>query len=336
MKRLVIAPNWLGDAVMAIPFLRALKRDDPEGRLAVLCRKSSAPFLPLSGAVDEVWESRGRDVAGFWRDAARGRRARIDEIWVLPHSFRSAFLAWAMRGRRRIGYSADRRDALLTSAIPRPPAIDHQLRDEDRLLASAGIAPDEGPPRIAIPESLAAAAEKELAAHDLAATSPVFLAPGAAFGPTKLWPAERFALLADALLDRGEKAALVVGPGEVELGMLIARRARHRVPILGAELDTGKLAALLARGKLLIGNDSGPAHLAAAAGTPTVVFFGPTDPGRTAPRGAPSLVLDRYVFCSPCYLKTCPYQHECLEEISVPMALEAALRMIDLAPSVTP
>jgi lipopolysaccharide heptosyltransferase II len=332
MKRLVIAPNWLGDGVMAIPFLRALKRDDPSGRLAVLGRKSTAPIFPLSGAVDEVWESRGRDLPGFWRDAARGRRARFDEIWVLPHSFRSALLARAMRGRRRIGYAADRRNALLTSAVPRPPAIEHQLRDEDPLLASAGIAPDDGPPRLSIPGDLAAAVERELCAHELSASRPVFLAPGAAFGPTKLWPAERFALLADALLDRGEKAALLVGPGEVELGMLIARRARHRVPILGGELDTAKLAALLARGKLLIGNDSGPAHLAAAVGTPTVVFFGPTDPGRTAPRGAPSIVLDRYVFCSPCFLKTCPYQHECLEEISVSMALEAALRMLGTDP----
>lgn len=329
MKRLVIAPNWLGDSVMAIPFLRALKRDDPGGWLGVLCRRAIAPLMAISATADAVWESRGRDLSGFSSDASRGVRARLDEIWVLPHSFRSALLAWAMRGRRRIGYASDRRGALLTSAVPRPGGTDHQLRDEDPLLASAGILPDEGPPRLSIPPEVAAAAGRELEAHQLGGEPrPVFLSPGAAFGPTKLWPAERFALLADALLDRGHRAALVIGPGEIELGRLIARRARHRVPILGAELDTAKLAGLLARGRLSIGNDSGPSHVAAAVGTPSVVFFGPTDPGRTAPRGAPSLVLDRYVFCSPCYLKTCPYQHECMEEITVEMALGAALRMI--------
>ena len=327
MKRLVIAPNWLGDGVMAIPFLRALKRSDPGGTLAVLARPSNAPVFPLSGAVDEVWKSRGRDLAGFWNDSRRGRRARFDEIWVLPHSLRSALLARAMGGRRRFGYATDGRRRLLTDAIAPGPATTHQLRDEDRLLAASGIAPDEDPPRLTIPAQMSAAAQRELASWQLE-PRPIFLAPGAAFGPTKLWPAERFALLADALLDRGEKVALVIGPDEIELGRLIARRARHRVPLIGAELDTGELAARLARGKLLVGNDSGPAHLAAAAGTPAVVFFGPTDPGRTEPRGAPVFVLDRYVFCSPCYLKKCPYQHECMEEITVELALEACLRMI--------
>ena len=329
MKRLVIAPSWLGDGVMAIPFLRAVKRSDPEGTLAVLARPSVAPIFPMTGVVNAVWKSRGRDVGGFARDVLAGRRQRPDEIWVLPHSFRSALLARAIGGKKRFGYRGEGRDFLLTHTAPRPSAVGHQLRDEDALLALAGIAPDEGPPRLTISPAPAAAAARELERHQLAgAPGPVLLAPGAAFGPTKLWPAERFALLADALLDRGHRAALAVGPSEVELGMLIARRARHRLPILGADLDTGELAALLAQARLLIGNDSGPAHLAAAVGTPSVVFYGPTDPGRTAPSGSPSLALDRYVFCSPCYLKKCPYQHECMEEITIEMALEAALTFL--------
>lgn len=99
--------------------------------------------------------------------------------------------------------------------------------------------------------------------------------------------------------------------------------ARRRLPALGAELDPVELAAVLARARLLVSNDSGPMHLAAAVGTPVVAFFGPTDPGRTAPAGSPSRILDRYVFCSPCYLKACPYGHECMKEISVEDALRA-------------
>jgi heptosyltransferase-2 len=330
VKRVVIAPNWLGDGVMAIPFLRALKRSDPGGSVAVLARPSVAPIFPMTGAVDAVWKSRGRDLPGFARDVLRGRRARLDEVWILPHSFRSAMLGFALGARKRFGYRGDGRAALLTHSALRPPATRHQLRDEDALLALAGVAPDMDPPRLTVSPALAARAARERDLHQLAGEpGPVLLAPGAAFGPTKLWPAERFALLADALLDRGHRAALVVGPAEVELGMLIARRARHRLPILGSELDTGELAALLAQARLLVGNDSGPAHLAAAVGTPSVVFFGPTDPGRTMPSGAPSLALDRYVFCSPCYLKKCPYQHECMEEITVEMALEAALTFLE-------
>ena len=300
MKRLVIAPNWIGDCVMAIPLFRALKRNDPVGSLTVLARSSAAPIFRMTGLADVLEATRGG--RGIFGDAWTARRRRFDEVWVLPNSFRSALLAFLTGARRRFGYATDRRRILLTLSPRRPPATIHQLRDYDSLLAEAGVEPDPDPPRlIPSPEAYRKAATY-LDSYRLNEGPPaIFLAPGAAFGATKQWPSERFALLADALMDEGRKVALAVGPGELELGRLIARRARHRVPVLGADLDTGELAAVLATGCLLVGNDSGPAHLAAAVGTPTVVFFGPTDPGRTAPRGAPATVLDRYVFCSPVF-----------------------------------
>ncbi len=333
VKRLVIAPNWLGDCVMALPVLRALRRNDPAGSLTVLARPSAAPVLRLEGSADAVWESRGRGPGGLLADSGRARAARFEEVWVLPHSFRSALLAWLTRAPRRFGYAADGRKGLLTAAPERPAPLAHQLRDYDRLLAAAGVEPDPAPPRIVLPEEAVRRAENYLDLQRLAdGPRPVYLAPGAAFGPTKQWPAERFALLADALMDEGHRAAIVVGPDEVELGRLVARRARHRIPVLGADLDTGELAAVLALGRLLVGNDSGPAHLAAAGGVPALVFFGPTDPGRTTPAGSPVAVLDRYVWCSPCFRKTCPYRHECLEEITVEMAAAAARRLLSAAP----
>jgi ADP-heptose:LPS heptosyltransferase len=97
---------------------------------------------------------------------------------------------------------------------------------------------------------------------------------------------------------------------------------------VGEDLDPVELAALFARARLVVANDSGPAHLAAAVGTPVVAFFGPTDPGRTAPSGGRVRVLDRYVFCSPCFRETCPYGHECMEEITVEDALRACEELI--------
>ena len=318
MKRLVIAPNWVGDCVMTIPLLRALGRD-PAVRLTVLARRSTAPIFRATGLA-EVLESADR----LATDSRRIRRARFDEVWVVPNSFRSALLAALSGAPRRIGYATDGRKFLLTLAPEKPASTDHQLRDYDRLLSAAGIAPDPDPPRLDVSPGAARRVATYLDSFRMGGDPrPIFLAPGAAFGDTKRWPAERFAILADALLDSGRPVALVVGPDEIDLGRLIARRARHRVPVLGADLDTGELAALLAAGALLIGNDSGPAHVAAAVGTPAFVFFGPTDPGRTAPRGSEVRVLDRYVFCSPCFLKVCPYHHECMEEISVETVLAA-------------
>lgn len=329
MKRLVIAPNWVGDCVLSLPAMRALKRNDRTGFLAVLARPSGAPIYRMEGSADAVWESRGRGAGGLLADAARARVAGFDEVWVLPHSFRSALLAFLTRIPRRLGYATERRRKLLTHSPARPAPLDHQLRHDDVLLSAGGVEPDLGPPRLNPSPEAIARADKYLDSVRLTeGPAPLFFAPGAAFGPTKLWPAERFALMADALMDEGHRAAIVVGPDEIELGRLVARRARHRIPVVGADLDTGELSALLSRGRLLVGNDSAPAHLAAAVATPALVFFGPTDPQLTRPSGAPTAVLDRYVFCSPCFLKVCPYRHECLEEITVEMALAAARELL--------
>jgi heptosyltransferase-2 len=315
---------------MALPFLRALKRHDPEGSLVVLCRPAHAPLFALAPWVDRVIPAAAG--SAVLRASWKARRQRFDEAWVLPHSFRSALAAFLSGARRRYGYAGQRREIFLTDGPERPPATGHQLRDEDALLARAGIAPDTDPPRISpSPETVSRMRrllETEQLLDPATGYGPILLAPGGAFGPTKRWPAERFAFLADALMDRGRRAAILIGPGEVELGRLVAHRARHRIGVVGGDLDTGELAALLSLAGLLVGNDSGPAHVAAAVGTPVIVFFGPTDPGRTAASGAPVAVLDRYVFCSPCYLKTCPYGHECMDEISVEMAHAAALRLL--------
>jgi heptosyltransferase-2 len=272
------------------------------------------------------------------RDISWARGRRFDEAWVLPNSWRSAFLAFASGSHRRFGYSTDHRRLLLTESVEKPASTGHQLRDYDRLLSLAGIEPDGEAPKIAPSAETFRKIDALLDADRLrdGGSRPVFLAPGAAFGETKRWPAERFALLADAVMDGASRAALLVGPSEIELGRLVARRARHRIPILGADLDTGELAALLSRGRLLIGNDSGAAHLAASVGTPCLVFFGPTDPGRTTPRGAEVRVIDRYVHCSPCYLKKCPFGHECMEEITVEMAFAAARSLLEATPPTIP
>ncbi|HSS44353.1 MAG TPA: glycosyltransferase family 9 protein, partial [Thermoanaerobaculia bacterium] len=226
-------------------------------------------------------------------------------------------------------YATDRRGALLTHALPAPPHRTHQLRDYDALLSSRGIEPDPEPPRFLVPLTAAQRATQALAKAGIPPDRPLaLLAPGAAFGWTKRWPAERFGHLSDRLLEKGFGCAVVIGPGEEDLAVRVAAAARGRLPTLGADLDPVELAGALARARLLVSNDSGPMHLASAVGTPVLAFFGPTDPARTAPVGSVSRILDRYVFCSPCYLKACPYGHECMKEITVEQALAAVEELL--------
>jgi lipopolysaccharide heptosyltransferase II len=315
--RLVVAPNWIGDSVMAIPFLRALRHAYPDDRLFVLARTGPAAIFRAEGSADEILLRRG-----FLSDAAQLRSRRFDEAWLMPNSMRAALLAWAGGARERLGYATDHRSPLLTLALPPPPRTRHQLRDYDDLLRARGVDPDPDPPRLAIPSAAAERANRALGAAGLGGDRDVvLLAPGAAFGWTKRWPPERFASLADSLTGSGFAVGLAIGPGEEALASAIAAASTSTLARLGADLDPVELAAVLARARVVIANDSGPMHLAAAVGTPVVALFGPTDPGRTAPMGAASRILDRYVFCSPCFLTECPYGHECMREVTVAMAL---------------
>jgi len=316
---LVIAPNWLGDAVMALPFLRALSRGRPGHRIHVLAGRAPAAVFRAEGTAS-VLARRGSLAA----DALALRPFRFAEAWLLPNSFRSALTAFLGGARERIGYATDRRGALLTHALPPPPTTRHQLRDYDPLLSSRGIEPVPGAPTLPVPPAAVAAAGRALEKAGLSpGPPPVLLAPGAAFSWTKRWPPELWGRLAALLSEAGSPVALVIGPGEEEIAARAAAAAGRPVPVLGADLDPVELAALLARARAVVANDSGPMHLAGAVGAPVVAIFGPTDPGRTGPSGSPSRVLDRYVFCSPCFLKECPYAHECMRGITPEEVLRA-------------
>ena len=320
MPILIVAPNWLGDAVMAIPFVRALQSARPGVPITVLARRGPGAILGALPGVSVV-ERRSSVLA----DAVALRRGRLTQAWLLPNSFRSALAPFLAAIPERIGFATDGRRPLLTRALPPPRTTAHQLRDYDSLLEAGGIAPDVGVPALAPPETSIARADAALAEAGLPREGAVLLAPGAAFSWTKRWPPAQWGRLAALLRDSGVSTAIVIGPGEEAIAGEAVLSAGFSVPVLGADLDPLALSALFARARVVIANDSGPMHLAAAVGTPVVALFGPTDPGRTGPSGSPARVLDRYVFCSPCFLKECPYAHECLRLITP----ETVLRAVD-------
>jgi len=317
---LVVAPNWLGDAVMSLPMMRALRQARRDRPLLVLARRGPAAVYRASGTAVEVLPATG----SLWRDAGTARRRAPGEAWLLPNSFRAALLALAAGARERIGYATDGRGPLLTHRRPPPPRTAHQVRDYDDLLRSRGVAPDSGPPRLDLSEAARETARAHLAAAGIDPSArPVLLAPGAAWSWTKRWPPERFGRLAAHLAAAGTSVAVAIGPGEEDLARGVTEAAGASIPVLGASLDPVELAALFSLARVVIANDSGPMHLAAAVGTPVIALFGPTDPGRTGPEGSPARVLDRYLFCSPCFLAVCPYGHECLRGIGPEDVLRA-------------
>jgi heptosyltransferase-2 len=319
-KRLVVvAPNWLGDAVMALPAIRDV-RAHAAAAIAVAARPAIAPLFTLVPGIDEVLELRSAPAA-----VERLRQGRFDGALLLPNSFQSAFTAWRAGIPERWGYRADGRALLLTHAIPRPAAV-HQAVYYQRLVVSLGIPSGRLEPRLEAPLSARAAGGASLAAIGWDGRTPlVAMAPGAAYGGAKRWPAERFAALASALAQDGIETVLIGSAADAAAAGDVARAAGRNVLSLVGRTDLPALAGVLASCRALVSNDSGAMHFAAALGVPVIAIFGPTNEREThplaAPHGRPPAIHTRDVWCRPCMLRECPLVHRCMRGVTVDAVL---------------
>lgn len=318
---------------MALPALRALtKRDGPPllwgpAYLQDVLRHTDLHF-------DYLPYRRRRGIGGI-SDALHGCTDLLHHapasILLLPNAFEPALLAWAARIGRRTGYATDGRGALLSDIVPEPAAPRHVVHEAERFAQLArhlGADVDlGGGARIEPAAALRERAEKRLPPG----ASYLGIAAGSANTPAKRWPSERFAELAYRAQERLGAAIVVLG-GEADRStnaeITTALEARDRP---AAHDDTGSrltdLMATLVRCRVVISNDSGAAHLAAALGRPTVAIFGPTDPRRSAPLGRNLRILTADSFCQPCGYRHCPLDHRCMTDLGVDPVLDAVAEL---------
>jgi heptosyltransferase-2 len=251
--------------------------------------------------------------------ARRLRQACFDLALILPNSFETALAGWLSGARWRIGYAGEGRVFLLTHALPPDDGPLHEAAAYLRLLGPLGV---DGPltaPTLVIDAARRVEARRLLEETGLPPGAPrVGLQLGAALGPSKLWPPERIAGLAVRLEARGVHAVLLGSAGARGLADAVLAAAGAPVRSLVGRDRPALLAALLSEFDALVAADSGPAHVAAAVGVPTVTLFGPTDPRLTAPLGPRQRALWRQPPCGPCFLSTCPIDQRCLRAIEVP------------------
>jgi heptosyltransferase II len=317
----VLAPNWLGDAVMALPLVADIRRAWPDTRIIVAARKAVAPLYSMVPAIDDALTLDGE------RDVERLADARCDAVVLLPNSFASAWLARRAQIPQRWGYARDLRRPLLTAAIPPPRRYAHQVEYYQSIGTALGI--PAGPPYAAIQVSAEArkGASALLDSHGITEDTPfVVFAPGAAYGRAKQWLPSRFADLARLLSADGIKTALVGAKGDLASCAEVARAAE--VTNLAGKTDLTTLAAVLSRSRAAVTNDSGAMHLAAAVGVPLTAIFGPTNDEKTAPLRAtdtaPSpVIIATDVWCRPCMLRECPIDHRCMTRITAPRVHES-------------
>jgi heptosyltransferase-2 len=321
-RLLVRAPNWVGDVVLSLPALRDLRRCFPTARLEVLARAWVADLYRAVPDVDAVVESRGALADGA---ALRGR---FDLAVLLPNSFATALAAWRAGVPQRWGYATDARGWLLTRSCRVPPSVRgrSQVYYYRAMLAGLGLA-TEGPPdaSLACPEEWAARGAERLGDE-----GPwIGVNAGAFYGSAKRWPHERFAAAAELVARRVDaKVAIVGSAAERPLGESMAGQMRVPSRVLCGETGLDELLGVLSRLRLLLTNDSGPMHLAAALGVPVVAVFGSTDWTETAPVGTRSRVVREDVECAPCLLRECPVDHRCMTRVGVDAVVDAGLELL--------
>jgi heptosyltransferase-2 len=328
-RLLVLSPNWLGDAVMALPALGDLRRRFPRAQLTVAARRSVSDLFTMSPVVDDVivmrwngklWarQSRRADIA-----ALRGLRA--DVSLLLPNSFSSAWLVSRAGIPERWGFATDMRARLLSRAVPRPAIRVHQSEYYRRLVKALGIDNGAVDPELAVPGRAIARARETLSAAGWdERRRVVVMAPGAAYGGAKRWPASYFAQVATRLVREGGVACVLIGSSadsETTRSVrgLVPEDLRPSVIDVAGATTLETLTGVLSLASACVSNDSGAMHVAGAVGVPLAALFGPTRERETAPLSRPDgrvEILINHVWCRPCMLRECPLDHRCMNGLS--------------------
>ena len=339
----MIAPNWIGDAVMAQPLMALIKRQAPDGRIDVLAPPHVGPVFGAMAEVDEVIEAPNQHGKLQWRErwrlARRLRPSRYDRCYVLPNSAKSALVPFLAGIPERVGHHGEARYWLINRRLRARDGRERPMVEFYAELAGgperhADQAPD--PVLARDPQRERAARERQ----DLLPGEPlILLCPGAEYGPAKRWPTRHFAALASlAAIEWPEATIALIGSAkERTLATEIAALSGQDLRNLCGETPLADARALIASAQGVVSNDSGMMHVAAAYRRPLVAVFGSSDPRHTPPRSPRARIEWLHLQCSPCFERTCPLGHtNCLNKLapaSVFDSLKKAMRLETERPS---
>jgi heptosyltransferase-2 len=340
-KILIRATNWVGDAVMSLPAIRALHARFPGAEIAVLARTWVADLYARETAVHRVIPydlQPGFHGLGRKLQAARALRPEKFECAILlQNAFEAAAIVWLAGIPRRIGYDRDGRGALLTDSIPIPRAGEiprHERFYYLEMLRRAGLIselPESSEVQLEGAPAAASNGARRFAQRDIA--PPVIgLSPGAAYGTAKRWLPERFAeaALEIARAQHGS-VALFGSANERELCETVAEGVRGggvAAYNLAGETTLSEFIEMAAACRVFLTNDSGAMHIASALGVPTVAVFGATDDSTTGPTSPLARVVREQVECSPCLLRECPIDHRCMTRVTAGRVADVALELL--------
>ena len=340
MKLLIRATNWVGDAIMALPALRAVRARFSEAEISILALPYVADVYRGQGVADELieYDRKGEHagIRGGAKLAALLKTRKFDKALLLQNAFDAAWIAWRAGIPERIGYDRDARGFLLTKAIRVPRAGEipaHEKFYYLELLKRAGwidAIPEVAEISLKITDEQTWQAEETLRSFgSMVGTVRIAVGAGASYGSAKCWPPERFAAALNQFVKERDAEVLLFGTvAEARVSSAIQAGLKRPAIDLTGKTRIADLPALLSRCTAFLGNDSGAMHVAAAVGLPVVAVFGPTDPYGTAPVTRRCTIVQEKPYCSPCFLRRCPTDHRCMMAIAPEKVSAAVLRSL--------
>jgi len=334
IKRVVVrGTNWVGDSVMTVPALRALRRVLPHAHITLVLRPGTKGIFSEAGFIDDVLVYDRNGPFSVLGQVREWKRRQFDLAVLFQNAFEAALIPFLAGVPLRLGYATESRQALLTHPLPLPDwrAAKHEVfyylylitALEQMLFGRSDVCESEPDASIQISESRKAEAAELLRAYGVSeAESVVAICPGSINSRAKRWPAERFAALADRLIESRRKVLLIGSKDELDVSQDVVRRMQNHPVVLTGKTSLDQITAVLDRADLIVTNDTGPAHIGAALGRPTIVIFGPTNPLTTRPFAPDAEVLRHPPDCAPCMLRDCPIDHRCMTAITVDEVFE--------------
>ena len=340
IKRVVVrGTNWVGDSLMTIPALRALRRVLPEAHITLVIRPGTKGIFSEADFIDEVVLYDRKNALSVVPQVREWRRRKFDLAVLFQNAFEAALIPFLAGVPLRLGYATESRQALLTHPLPLPEwrSSRHEVfyylylvtALEQMLFGRSTVCEAEPDASLQISEARKAQAAELLRAYGVGEDDAVVvLCPGSINSRAKRWPAEAYAALADRLIESKRRVLLIGSKDETDVSEDVTRRMRQQPIVLTGKTTLDHITAVIDRADLIVTNDTGPAHLGAALGRPTIVIFGPTNPLTTRPFAPEAVMLRHPPDCAPCMLRDCPIDHRCMTAITVDEVFEQSQALL--------
>ena len=321
---LIRATNWVGDVIMTLPALEALRESFPNSTLVVLARPWVMPLFeshPMVDSVIPLGKVKGSfsGLTDILKGSLQVRRQNFDLAVLFQNAFEAALIAYLGGIRYRVGYDTDHRRLLLSHAVIRDDKImnAHQVEYYLFLIRAMGLNARSRDPELFVSKEQEEKAWPLLLENGVEQDDFILgMSPGAIYGPAKRWPPERFAVIGDMAVDRWGAKVMIFGSGqEKDICARVSTAMNHPSINLCGGTELGELIALIRRCNLFVTNDSGLMHMASALKVPLVAVFGSTNPVATGPRGPRSIIVRHEMDCAPCMRPECSRDFQCMLSI---------------------